>query len=105
MLPELDALEEQGLFSKTELRSIVARREAFEYALQRRAARRLDYERYAAYEESLEALRSARARLFKRGDRDRHRRGKKEKRGKGSDKEEERERLLRQRTERCFVRR
>lgn len=60
MVPELEALEARGYFSRTEIRSIVQRRQEFEYALKRMAALKGDYLRYIAYEEQLEELREAR---------------------------------------------
>lgn len=43
MVPELEALEERGYFSRDEIRAIVQRRQDFEYALKRMAARKEDY--------------------------------------------------------------
>ncbi|CAI7791406.1 unnamed protein product, partial [Closterium sp. NIES-53] len=64
MLPELDSLEKQGLFTREEIREIVRRRTAFEYRLRRRgsAAIKDDYMRYIEYEMQLEALRQLRRR-------------------------------------------
>eukprot|EP00890_Picochlorum_soloecismus_P003580 jgi/Picsp_1/4222/NSC_01731-R1_protein len=60
MVPELEALEQKGYFSKQEIRSIIQKRQNFEYNLQRRAALKKDYERYIEYEISLERLRKLR---------------------------------------------
>ena len=60
MVPELEALEARGYFSRAEIRSIVQRRQEFEYALKRMAALKGDYLRYIAYEGQLEELREAR---------------------------------------------
>ena len=60
MVPELEALEQKGYFSKQEIRSIIQKRQNFEYNLQRRAALKKDYERYIEYELSLEKLRKLR---------------------------------------------
>ncbi|CAI5496248.1 unnamed protein product [Closterium sp. Naga37s-1] len=64
MLPELDSLEKQGLFTREEIKEIVRRRTAFEYRLRRRgsAAIKDDYMRYIEYEMQLEALRQLRRR-------------------------------------------
>lgn len=43
MVPELEALEERGYFSRAEIRAIVQRRQDFEYALKRMAALKQDY--------------------------------------------------------------
>jgi U3 small nucleolar RNA-associated protein 6 len=47
MVPELEALEERGYFSRGEIRAIVQKRQDFEYALKRTAARKEDYLRWA----------------------------------------------------------
>ncbi|KAL4452190.1 hypothetical protein ABPG75_007852 [Micractinium tetrahymenae] len=60
MVPELEALEERGYFSRAEIRAIVQRRQDFEYALKRMAALKQDYLRYIDYEGRLEELRCAR---------------------------------------------
>jgi len=60
MVPELEALEQKGYFSKQEIRSIIQKRQNFEYNLQRRAALEKDYERYIEYEIDLERLRKLR---------------------------------------------
>lgn len=43
MVPELEDLEEKGIFSKQELREIVRKRENFEYALKRKTPARADF--------------------------------------------------------------
>ncbi|KAF8497669.1 U3 small nucleolar RNA-associated protein 6-domain-containing protein [Gautieria morchelliformis] len=60
MLTELKDLEQKGLFSKSEIKSIMKRRTAFESALVRRIPKKGDFLRYAAYEMGLEALRRRR---------------------------------------------
>ncbi|KAI8847736.1 U3 small nucleolar RNA-associated protein 6-domain-containing protein [Chytridium lagenaria] len=60
MLPELDDLERKGVFTKPEIKSIVKRRTALEYAIHRRIGRRSDYIRYIEYEKNLELLRKKR---------------------------------------------
>ncbi|KAI3438077.1 hypothetical protein D9Q98_000519 [Chlorella vulgaris] len=60
MVPELEALEQRGYFSRSEIRAIVQKRQDFEYALKRMAARKEDYLRYIAYESQLDELREAR---------------------------------------------
>lgn len=60
MVPELEALEGRGYFSRQEIRAIVQKRQDYEYALKRMAAVRVDYLRYIEYEERLEELRVAR---------------------------------------------
>jgi len=62
MVPELEDLERRGYFSKPELRKIVAKREAFEYALKRRACLKSDFLRYAKHEMDLDRLRRLRKR-------------------------------------------
>jgi hypothetical protein len=47
MLPELEELERKGLFSRAEVRKIVAKRQDFEYQLKRRAALKEDFYRRA----------------------------------------------------------
>lgn len=59
-MPELEALEQRGYFSRSEIRAIVQKRQDFEYALKRMAARKEDYLRYIAYESQLDELREAR---------------------------------------------
>ena len=60
MVPELEALEARGYFSRPEIRAIVQKRQDYEYALKRKASVRADYLRYVEYEERLEELRRAR---------------------------------------------
>lgn len=60
MVPELDALEQVGYFSKAEVRSIAQRRQDYEYALQRRLPDKSDFLRSIAFEVSLERLRALR---------------------------------------------
>lgn len=43
MIPDLEALEKQGVFSREELREVVRRRTAFEYKLRRSAKQVEDY--------------------------------------------------------------
>jgi U3 small nucleolar RNA-associated protein 6 len=59
-LPELKDLDRAGLFTRTELGAITARRTKWETALVKRVARVEDYLGYARYEISLEKLRRAR---------------------------------------------
>lgn len=42
-MPELEALEARGYFSRGEIKAVVQRRQDFEYAFKRMAARREDY--------------------------------------------------------------
>ncbi|GBG28341.1 U3 small nucleolar RNA-associated protein 6 [Hondaea fermentalgiana] len=60
MVPELEDLQERGLYGADEIREIVKRRRDFEYKLQRRAPRKEDYLRYAEYEIALDKLRKKR---------------------------------------------
>lgn len=60
MVPELEALEDRGYFSRVEIRAIVQKRQDFEYALKRKAAIKRDYLRYIEYERALEELRQLR---------------------------------------------
>mmetsp|Transcript_9123 Transcript_9123/g.17974 ORF Transcript_9123/g.17974 Transcript_9123/m.17974 type:complete len:635 (+) Transcript_9123:200-2104(+) len=60
MIPELEDLQERGIFEADEIREIVKTRRDFEYKLQRRAPRKEDFLRYAEYEISLEKLRKKR---------------------------------------------
>ena len=46
-MPELEALEQRGYFSRGEIRMIVRKRQDFEYALKRMAAIKADYLRCA----------------------------------------------------------
>ncbi|ORZ03431.1 U3 small nucleolar RNA-associated protein 6-domain-containing protein [Syncephalastrum racemosum] len=60
MVQELEVYEQKGLFSKLEIRSIVQKRTKFEYALQRRIAKKIDFLRSIEYEMNLDALRRKR---------------------------------------------
>ncbi|KAI9190583.1 U3 small nucleolar RNA-associated protein 6-domain-containing protein [Polychytrium aggregatum] len=60
MLPELEDLEERGIFSRAEVKSIIKRRTDFEYAIHRRISKKSDYLRYIEYEMNLEKLRKKR---------------------------------------------
>ena len=60
MVPELDDLQRRGIFDAEEIRSIVKRRTAFEYALVRRQPLKEDFLRYARYEMNLDTLRRQR---------------------------------------------
>lgn len=62
MVPALRDLLSKGIFSETEIRSIVKRRRQYEYLLRRRQARKADYFRYIDDEVKLERLRSLRNR-------------------------------------------
>lgn len=44
-IAELEAYQEAGVFSKSELKSIIKKREDFEYRLKRRAALKVDFYR------------------------------------------------------------
>ena len=57
MLPELQDLEDKGIFSKQEIKSIVKKRTAFEYAMHRRIPKQSDFLQYIEYEKSVEKLR------------------------------------------------
>ncbi|KAI9366163.1 U3 small nucleolar RNA-associated protein 6-domain-containing protein [Zopfochytrium polystomum] len=56
MLPDLEALERKGLFSKDEIKAIVKRRTDLEYAIHRRISQCADYLRYIEYEINLHRL-------------------------------------------------
>ncbi|KAG0370910.1 U3 small nucleolar RNA-associated protein 6-domain-containing protein [Gamsiella multidivaricata] len=60
MIPEMRDLEQKGIFSKKEIKSILKKREKFEYALKRRISKKADFLRYIEYEMNLEALRKKR---------------------------------------------
>eukprot|EP00899_Mesostigma_viride_P024657 jgi/Mesvir1/5376/Mv15455-RA.2 len=60
MLPELQDLEQKGLFTKEELRRIIKKRNQFEYNLKRNAALKIDFLRYIDYELKVEGLRKLR---------------------------------------------
>ncbi|GFH22397.1 uncharacterized protein HaLaN_19857 [Haematococcus lacustris] len=57
MIPELEELESKGYFNRGEIKSIVQKRQDFEYALKRRAAFKRDFLRYIEYEQKLDELR------------------------------------------------
>lgn len=59
-LPELQDLEEKGLFTKVELRKITIQRTKHESALIKRAGKPEDYLKYAEYEMGIEKLRRLR---------------------------------------------
>lgn len=60
LVPALNELVELELFTASEVKAIVHRRETFEYRLKRRVAAKIDYLRYLTYELNLEALRRVR---------------------------------------------
>ncbi|KAI8082717.1 U3 small nucleolar RNA-associated protein 6-domain-containing protein [Halteromyces radiatus] len=60
MVPELEELEKKGYFSDVEIKSIVKKRTNFEYAMNRRIAKKIDFLRSIEYEINLEALRKKR---------------------------------------------
>ncbi|KAJ3235328.1 U3 snoRNP protein [Chytriomyces hyalinus] len=60
MLPELEDLEQKGVFTKLEIRDIVKRRTDHEYAIHRRIGRRADFLKYIEYEINLDRLRKKR---------------------------------------------
>ncbi|PIA13624.1 hypothetical protein COEREDRAFT_83332 [Coemansia reversa NRRL 1564] len=60
MVDELEDLEKRGLFSKTELKTIVKKRTKFEYALRRRRVGRAAFLHYIEYEINVDALRRQR---------------------------------------------
>jgi len=60
MIPELEDLEERGLFSGEEVREVVATRREWEHKLARRHSLKEDFLRYVAYEKSLDRLRAMR---------------------------------------------
>ena len=60
MVPELEDLQERGIFTQAEVRSIVDRRREHEYAMHRRAPDEVDFVRAIEYELNLEALRRRR---------------------------------------------
>jgi hypothetical protein len=57
MVPELKDLEEKKIFTSEEIKSIVKKRQDFEYRLKRRAPLKSDYLQYIHYELALESLR------------------------------------------------
>lgn len=65
-LPELEDLISKSIFTKEEISFIVNRRKAFEFAITKISANKIDYLRYIEYEINLEKLRAKRkARLAK----------------------------------------
>ncbi|KAJ8331623.1 U3 snoRNP protein [Batrachochytrium dendrobatidis] len=60
MLPELKDLEQRGIFTKLEIKSIVKKRTAFEYGIHRKIVKKADFLKYIEYEINLERLRSKR---------------------------------------------
>ncbi|WFD39722.1 U3 snoRNP protein [Malassezia japonica] len=61
-LPQLKLLDEQGLLSKDELRSITSQRQGFEARLIRRKADKADFVQYLEFEDDLNSLVQLRAR-------------------------------------------
>lgn len=61
-LPQLKLLDEQGLLSKDELRSVTSQRQAFEARLIRRQAEKNDFVQYLGFEDDLNSLVLLRAR-------------------------------------------
>jgi len=104
MVAPLRDLLDRGIFSQSELRSVVERRRRCEYLLARRQARKSDFLRYIEDETKLERLRKLRAgrrrrRLAEEEREERERRRDARGRGDGDDdeEEEEKERLERER--------
>ncbi|KAJ3008204.1 U3 snoRNP protein [Thoreauomyces humboldtii] len=60
MVPELEDLQERGIFLPNEIRSIVKQRTTHEYRIHRIIPLKADFLRYIAYEENLERLRRKR---------------------------------------------
>nr|KAJ3421289.1 U3 snoRNP protein [Polyrhizophydium stewartii] len=60
MLPELEDLERRCIFTKAEIKSIVKKRTAHEYAIHRKIAKKGDFLAYIEYETNLEKLRRKR---------------------------------------------
>ena len=60
MAVELNLLAKSGIFTKTEIRSIVRHRERFEFRTHKPQPSKLDFLRYIQYEQKLEQLRSRR---------------------------------------------
>ena len=56
-IPELEDLQERGLFNEKEIRSITNKRRDYEYRLQRRGKTLEDFLRYIEYEISIDKLR------------------------------------------------
>eukprot|EP01083_Nonionella_stella_P152925 490685_1 len=64
MIPELNDLQKKKLFTKPEIKSIVRKREHFEYLLQRRTANVDDFKKYVEYEKNMDKLRRMRKRTI-----------------------------------------
>lgn len=64
MLPELEDLEQRGLFSRDEIKEIARQRRDFEYLLKRHSALKQDFLRYVDYETQLETIRRARKKVL-----------------------------------------
>ncbi|RDD44015.1 U3 small nucleolar RNA-associated protein 6-like protein [Trichoplax sp. H2] len=62
MLPELEDMQENNLFTRDEIRALVKKRTHYEYQLQRRVVRKIDFIRYIKHEMNLEAERNNRKR-------------------------------------------
>lgn len=60
MVPELEDLEERGIFSRDEIRKIVRSRSKFEHSIHRRGPSKADFWRYIDHEAKLEKLRQLR---------------------------------------------
>ncbi|KAI8073248.1 U3 small nucleolar RNA-associated protein 6-domain-containing protein [Gongronella butleri] len=60
MVPDLEELENKGYFSSTEIKSIIKKRTNFEYAMNRRIKKKIDFLRSIEYEMNLEQLRKKR---------------------------------------------
>jgi len=65
LLPELEDLERQGIFTREELRVIIRRRTDFEYKLQKRVIAKPDVLAYIEYEMKLDQLRKKRCKRLK----------------------------------------
>lgn len=65
MIPELEQMEQIGLFEKHEIRTIVKKRKEFEYKIQRRTKCKEDHLRYIQYE--MDLLKLLRLRREKKG--------------------------------------
>ena len=61
-LPQLRVLDEHGILTKDELRSLTSQRQSFEARLIRRKADKNDFVRYLDFEDDLHALIMLRAR-------------------------------------------
>ncbi|GAB2301069.1 hypothetical protein Dimus_035105 [Dionaea muscipula] len=66
MVPELEDLEERGIFTRQEIAEIVKRRRKFEYRIQRPSPLKQDYLAYIEYEKQLDALRKLRKKAISR---------------------------------------